>query len=50
MGTEEPDVREVSNGKYQVKAPFAMRGPWALKLIFSGAKEKVFSFDVENKK
>jgi hypothetical protein len=45
MGTEEPRVREISPGEYQVKASFAMKGPWALKLILPDG-EKIFNFDV----
>ncbi len=46
MGTEEPKVKEVSPGTYQVKAVFSMMGPWAVKLMLPEGGEKVFSFDV----
>lgn len=46
MGTEEPEVKEISPGKYQVKAPFAMKGPWAIRLILPDKKEKILNFDV----
>ncbi len=46
MGIEEPKVKETSAGTYQIKAVFSMRGPWAMKLIFSGGKEKIFDFNV----
>lgn len=49
MGTEEPAVKEVSPGKYQVKAPFTMKGPWAVKLLFPNNKEKTFNFEVQSK-
>lgn len=43
MGTEEPKVKEVKPGEYQVKAIFSMQGPWAVKLIAPDG-EKVFNF------
>lgn len=46
MGTEEPKVKEISAGTYQTKAIFSMQGPWVMKLIFSGGKEKIFDFNV----
>ena len=46
MGTEEPPVKERSPGKYQIKVPFAMQGPWAVKLILPDGTEKVFDFNV----
>ncbi len=46
MGTEEPKVKEISPGKYQVKAPFAMKGPWTIRLILPDKKEKVLNFEV----
>ncbi len=49
MGTEEPEIKEMSPGKYQVKAPFAMKGPWAIKLILPDGKEKLLNFDVTPK-
>jgi hypothetical protein len=50
MGTEEPKVKEMAPGKYQVKAAFAMNGPWAVRLIFQNGSEKVFNFKVDAKK
>ena len=50
MGTEEPEVKESSPGKYQVNAPFAMKGPWAVKLILPDNKEKLLNFEVNTKK
>jgi hypothetical protein len=47
MGTEEPPVKETSAGTYELKAPFAMKGPWAVKLIFPDGKEKILSFEVQ---
>ncbi len=44
MGTDEPRVSETSPGKYQLKAIFSMKGPWAVKLILP-SEEKVFSFE-----
>ncbi len=44
MGTDEPRVRESSPGKYQLKATFSMKGPWAVKLILPN-EEKVFNFE-----
>lgn len=32
MGTETPKVKDLGLGKYQVKANFSMRGPWAIKI------------------
>lgn len=46
MGTEEPAIKEASPGKYQLKAPFAMKGPWAVKILFPNGGEKVLNFDV----
>jgi hypothetical protein len=48
MGTEEPKIKEVKPGEYQVKASFSMQGSWAVKLIFPENKEKVFDFNVKN--
>lgn len=48
MGTSEPRVREIAPGKYRLKATFAMKGPWAVKLI-TPSEEKVFNFDVQSK-
>ena len=50
MGTEEPKVKEIKSGEYQVKASFSMQGPWAVKLIFPENKEKVFDFNVKSTK
>lgn len=44
MGTSAPKVREVSPGMYQVKAAFAMRGPWAVKLTLPGGQEETLPF------
>lgn len=49
MGTEEPQVKEIMAGKYQVKASFIMKGPWAIKLIFPNGKENVLNFEVNSK-
>jgi hypothetical protein len=46
MGTENPKVKETRPGVYQLKVSFAMKGPWALKLITS-AGEKTFNFEVK---
>lgn len=45
MGTEEPKVKEVKPGEYQIKAVFSMQGPWAVKFITADG-EKVFDFQV----
>ncbi len=50
MGTEEPKVKEVSPGKYQVKLPFSMQGPWAVRIRFPDGKETELSFDVGQSK
>lgn len=50
MGTETPSIKEKSPGLYEVKAGFAMKGPWAVKIIFPGQQEKVFNFDVQSAK
>ncbi len=47
MGTDEPRVREVSPGKYQLKATFSMRGPWAVKLMLP-KEEKILNFEVSS--
>lgn len=44
MGTDEPRIRETSPGKYQLKATFSMKGPWAVKLVLPN-EEKVFNFE-----
>jgi hypothetical protein len=46
MGTETPRVKEVTPGKYQVKANFTMVGPWALK-ISGGGISKEFNFEAK---
>lgn len=50
MGTESPTVKETSAGNYQVKAGFAMKGPWAVKLIFPDKSEKVINFEAASSK
>jgi hypothetical protein len=50
MGTEEPPVKELKNGNYEVKAPFAMKGPWAVKIIFPDQSAKTFNFNVNSGK
>ena len=45
MGTEEPKVREIAPGSYQVKAVFSMKGPWAVKLLLPEGAEKVLNFN-----
>lgn len=47
MGTEEPAVKETAAGTYELKAPFSMKGPWAVKLIFPDGKEKILNFEVQ---
>lgn len=47
MGIETPRVREPSPGTYQVKAAFAMKGPWAVKIILPGGEEETLSFNAE---
>ena len=49
MGTEQPKVKELAPGKYNLKASFAMRGPWAVKLIFADSTEKILNFEVNSK-
>jgi hypothetical protein len=49
MGTTEPKVKEISSGKYQVKAIFSMAGPWAVKLVLPHGEEQVFRFNVNPK-
>jgi hypothetical protein len=49
MGTETPAVRETSPGNYEVKAPFSMEGPWALKLIFPSGESEVLPYTVNSK-
>jgi hypothetical protein len=46
MGTDEPRVKEVAPGQYQVKAIFAMQGAWAVKFLIPGAHDQVFNFSV----
>jgi hypothetical protein len=50
MGTDSPRVKEMSAGNYQVKAGFAMKGPWAVKLIFPDKSEKVLNFEAATSK
>lgn len=50
MGTEEPKVREIAPGRYQVKVVFSMNGPWAVKLLLPEGGEKVLNFDVGSSK
>lgn len=50
MGTESPSVKETTAGNYQVKAGFAMKGPWAVKLIFPDKSAKVLTFDARSTK
>jgi hypothetical protein len=50
MGTEEPPVKEIKPGQYQVKAGFAMKGPWAVKIILPDNSEKVFNFNAQKEK
>ena len=47
MGTETPAVKEISAGLYRIKAPFSMKGPWAIKLIFPDKAEKILTFEVQ---
>jgi hypothetical protein len=47
MGTEQPAITDLGGGAYQLKAPFAMKGPWAIKVIFPNKKEQIFNFDVQ---
>lgn len=47
MGTDEPRVREISLGKYQFKATFSMRGPWAVKLLLPNGQGETIPFAVE---
>lgn len=49
MGTDEPSVRETAPGTYNVKATFAMKGPWALKIAIPG-QEKLFKYDANSTK
>jgi hypothetical protein len=48
MGTQEPAVTESKSGTYEVKAPFAMKGPWAVKILFPDHQSQVFNFDVQS--
>jgi hypothetical protein len=41
MGTEEPKVRKIAPGRYQLKANFSMKGTWAVKLSLPEGGEKV---------
>ena len=44
MGTEQPRVREVRPGVYQVKVNFSMKGPWAVKVSLPEGGEKTLTF------
>lgn len=50
MGTETPAVKEKSSGLYEVKAGFAMKGPWAIKIEFPDKSEKIFNFQAGGSK
>ncbi len=50
MGTDEPRVREVSPGKYQFKATFSMKGPWAVKLLLPNGQEEMIPFSAGESK
>ncbi len=50
MGTETPAVKEKSPGLYEVKAGFAMKGPWAVKIEFPDKSEKIFNFQAGSTK
>jgi hypothetical protein len=47
MGLGEPRVKEIAPGDYQLKAVFAMEGPWAVKITLPGGQERVFNFSVK---
>lgn len=46
MGTDEPKVKEVAPGVYQLKAVYTMAGPWAVKLIMPDGTEHAFDVTV----
>lgn len=46
MGIEEPKVRELAPGRYQMKVAFSMKGAWAVKLLLPEGGEKVLHFEV----
>jgi hypothetical protein len=50
MGTDAPLVSEVSKGQYQLKAPFAMKGQWAVKVELPDGESQITNFDVSLKK
>jgi hypothetical protein len=50
MGVEEPQVKEISPGRYRVKAIFSMAGPWALKIILPQGGEKIIDFKANSQK
>lgn len=50
MGTEEPNVKEIAPGRYQIKVGFSMKGQWAVKLLLPESGEKVLNFEVGTSK
>jgi hypothetical protein len=50
MGVDAPKVKETAPGTYQVKAVFAMAGPWALKLVGPNGLDKVINFEAGSQK
>ena len=48
MGTDGAKVKEISPGKYQMKANFAMKGTWSIKLKLPSGEEKILPFNVES--
>lgn len=47
MGIDEPKVREITPGKYQVKVIFSMTGPWMVKILSNTKDEKLFEYKFE---
>jgi hypothetical protein len=47
MGVEEPEVHESAPGRYQFKAPFAMKGKWAVKVVLPDHSSAEQHYDVE---
>jgi hypothetical protein len=45
MGVEEPKIKEVAPGKYQLNAVFTMKGPWLLKLQTGDGSERVLKYE-----
>lgn len=47
MGTTHPEVKDLGNGKYSVKASFSMIGPWrlTLKVVAPGKAAGSYNFD-----